>query len=121
MNTAIINHIKGQLKVLRDSDSLDYSKGIIDSLLAFIDVSCPKEITLSIGQGNINLIQAIKEVRALTGLGLAESKQLVEMRSTFYKTTNVSEAINVKKQFEAKGISIDIKGDGAIGLLFAKD
>ena len=48
MNNAVAQHVKSQLQTLRQSDSLDYSKGLIDGLLAYLDAVCPETITIEI-------------------------------------------------------------------------
>ena len=55
-------------------------------------------------------IEVIKVVRALTGLGLAESKALVEAAPKAIKTAvPKEEAENVKKQLEDAGAKVEIK------------
>jgi large subunit ribosomal protein L7/L12 len=55
-------------------------------------------------------IQVIKEVRALTGLGLKEAKQLVEAAPTDVKTAIAKEeAEEIKNKLEAVGAAVEIK------------
>ena len=55
-------------------------------------------------------IQVIKEVRALTGLGLKEAKALVEEAPKAVKEgVDKDEAEKVKAQLEAVGAQVDIK------------
>jgi len=55
-------------------------------------------------------IQIIKEVRALTGLGLKEAKDLVEGAPKPIKTgVTKEEAAAIKKQIEAAGGSVEVK------------
>ena len=55
-------------------------------------------------------IQIIKEVRALTGLGLKEAKDLVEGAPKPIKTgVTKEEAAAIKKQIEASGGTVDVK------------
>ena len=55
-------------------------------------------------------IEVIKVVRALTGLGLAESKALVEAAPKAIKTAvPKEEAENIKKQLEDAGAKVEIK------------
>jgi len=56
-------------------------------------------------------IQVIKEVRALTGLGLKEAKDLVDGAPKAVKEgVNEDEAKKVKEVLEGVGASIEIKG-----------
>ena len=55
-------------------------------------------------------IPVIKEVRALTGLGLKESKDLVEAGGKAVKeTVSKDEAATIKEKLEAAGGQVDIK------------
>jgi len=55
-------------------------------------------------------IQVIKEVRAITNLGLKEAKDAVEtLPSTIKEGIPKEEAENVKKQLEAAGAAVEIK------------
>ena len=55
-------------------------------------------------------IEVIKEVRALTGLGLKEAKDLVEGAPKPVKEgVNKDEAAAIKKKFEEAGAKVEIK------------
>ena len=55
-------------------------------------------------------INVIKEVRAITGLGLKEAKDLVEAGGKAVKEgINKAEAEAVKKQLEAAGAEVELK------------
>lgn len=55
-------------------------------------------------------IQVIKEVRAITGLGLKEAKDLVEgAPSTVKEKVSKEEAEKIKKQLEEAGATVEIK------------
>lgn len=57
-----------------------------------------------------NKIAVIKEVRALTGLGLKEAKDLVEAGGKAVKEgVSKDEAAKVKKQLEDAGAKVDLK------------
>lgn len=57
-----------------------------------------------------NKVGVIKVVRALTGLGLKEAKDLVEgVPSTVKEAIPKDEAANVKKQLEEAGATVEIK------------
>ena len=57
-----------------------------------------------------NKINVIKEVRAITGLGLKEAKDLVEGAPQPVKqAVSKDEAEKIKKQIEAAGAKVDIK------------
>ncbi len=55
-------------------------------------------------------INVIKEVRAITGLGLTEAKTLVESAPKAVKEgVNKEEATKLKAQLEAAGATVDLK------------
>tara|TARA_B110001454_G_C12716550_1_gene432808 strand:+ start:291 stop:665 length:375 start_codon:yes stop_codon:yes gene_type:complete len=57
-----------------------------------------------------NKIAVIKEVRAITGLGLTEAKSLVESAPKAIKEgVNKAEAEEVKKKLEAAGAVVEMK------------
>jgi large subunit ribosomal protein L7/L12 len=57
-----------------------------------------------------NKIQVIKEVRAVTNLGLKEAKEAVENVPTVLKeAVTKAEAEEVKKKVEAQGATVEIK------------
>ena len=64
-------------------------------------------ILTSFGENKINVI---KEVRAITGLGLGEAKALVEgAPKTVKEGANKAEAEDIKKKLEAAGAKVDLK------------
>jgi len=57
-----------------------------------------------------NKINVIKEVRAITGLGLGEAKALVEgAPKTVKEGANKAEAEEIKKKLEAAGAKVELK------------
>lgn len=54
-------------------------------------------------------IGIIKEVRAITGLGLAEAKKLTEDGGTIKEAANKEDAAKLKKQLEDAGAVIELK------------
>ncbi len=64
-------------------------------------------VLASFGEKKINVI---KEVRAITGLGLKEAKDLVESAPAAVKEgVNKDEAEEIKKKLEGAGASVEIK------------
>jgi large subunit ribosomal protein L7/L12 len=57
-----------------------------------------------------NKIQVIKEVRAVTNLGLKEAKEAVENVPTVLKEAiSKAEAEEIKKKLEAQGATVEVK------------
>jgi large subunit ribosomal protein L7/L12 len=64
-------------------------------------------VLTSFGENKINVI---KEVRAITGLGLGEAKALVEGAPKVVKeAANKAEAADIKAKLEAAGAKVDLK------------
>lgn len=56
-----------------------------------------------------NKINVIKEVRAITGLGLKEAKDLVEAGGKVKEAAGKGEAEELKKKLEAAGAKVELK------------
>lgn len=56
-----------------------------------------------------NKINVIKEVRAVTGLGLKEAKDLVEAGGKVKEAAAKAEAEEIKKKLEAAGAKVELK------------
>ncbi|MCB1556778.1 MAG: 50S ribosomal protein L7/L12 [Alphaproteobacteria bacterium] len=56
-----------------------------------------------------NKIAVIKEVRAITGLGLKEAKDLVEAGGNIKEGAKKEEAEEIKSKLEAAGASVELK------------
>ncbi len=54
-------------------------------------------------------INVIKEVRAITGLGLKEAKELVEKGGTVKEAVSKDEAEEIKKKLEEAGATVEVK------------
>ena len=68
------------------------------------------EFTVVLLAAGANKIGAIKEVRAITGLGLKEAKDLVEGAPKPVKEgINKAEAEEIKKKLEAAGATVELK------------
>ena len=68
------------------------------------------EFTVILNEAGANKIGAIKEVRAITGLGLKEAKDLVEAAPKPVKeNAPKAEAEDIKKKLEAAGAKVELK------------
>jgi len=68
------------------------------------------EFDVILEDAGANKINAIKEVRAITGLGLKEAKDLVEAAPKVVKSgVSKDEAEKVKKQLEDAGAKVSVK------------
>jgi large subunit ribosomal protein L7/L12 len=68
------------------------------------------EFTVILKSGGDKKINVIKEVRAITGLGLKEAKDLVEAGGkTVKEGVSKDEAQKIKKQLEDQGAAVELK------------
>ncbi len=68
------------------------------------------DFTVVLADAGANKINVIKEVRAITGLGLKEAKDLVEAAPKPLKEgVNKEDAEKFKKQLEAAGAKVELK------------
>jgi large subunit ribosomal protein L7/L12 len=68
------------------------------------------EFTVILKSGGEKKINVIKEVRAITGLGLKEAKDLVEAGGkTVKEGVSKDEAAKLKKQLEDQGATVEVK------------
>jgi large subunit ribosomal protein L7/L12 len=68
------------------------------------------EFTVILKEAGANKINVIKEVRAITGLGLKEAKDLVEgAPKTVKDGVSKDDAAKFKKQLETAGATVEVK------------
>ncbi len=68
------------------------------------------EFTIVLADAGANKINVIKEVRAITGLGLKEAKDLVESAPKPVKEgVSKEDADKIKKQLEGAGAKVEVK------------
>jgi len=70
----------------------------------------PSEVNVILASAGANKIAVLKEVRAITGLGLKEAKDLVDGAPKAIKEgVKKEDAEAIKKQLEAAGATVEIK------------
>ena len=68
------------------------------------------EVTVTLTSAGANKIAVLKEVRAITGLGLQEAKELVDNAPKPVKeNVKKEDAEAIKKQLEAAGATVEVK------------
>jgi large subunit ribosomal protein L7/L12 len=68
------------------------------------------EFTVILAKAGDKKINVIKEVRAITGLGLKEAKDLVEgAPKTVKESVSKDEAAKLRKQLEDQGAAVEVK------------
>jgi large subunit ribosomal protein L7/L12 len=67
------------------------------------------EFTVSIKTAGDKKLQVIKEVRAITSLGLKEAKDLVESGGVVKEDVSKEEADDIRQKLEAAGATVEVK------------
>ncbi|WP_112312541.1 50S ribosomal protein L7/L12 [Pseudogemmobacter bohemicus] len=67
------------------------------------------EFDVVLVEAGANKINVIKEVRAITGLGLVEAKNLVEAGGKVKEGAPKADAEEIKKKLEAAGAKVELK------------
>jgi len=67
------------------------------------------EFTVNITSAGDKKLQVIKEVRAITSLGLKEAKDLVESGGVVKESVGKDEADEIKGKLEAAGATVEVK------------
>ena len=67
------------------------------------------EFTVSIKSAGDKKLQVIKEVRAITSLGLKEAKDLVESGGVVKEDISKEEADDIQQKLEAAGATVEVK------------
>ena len=67
------------------------------------------EVTVILKAAGEKKVEAIKAVRAITGLGLKEAKDLVEATGIVKEAVSKADADKFKKELEAAGATVEVK------------
>ena len=67
------------------------------------------EFNVELKEAGANKIAVIKVVKEITGLGLKESKDIVDSNGVVKENISVAEADEIKAKFEAAGATVTIK------------
>jgi len=67
------------------------------------------EFDVVLKEAGANKLNVIKEVRAITGLGLKEAKDLTEQGGVIKEGVSKEEAEKIKKQLEDAGAKVELK------------
>jgi len=106
----LIEAFKGRFGVTIAAPAAAPAGGAAAAAAAAPAVEEQTEFTVVLKSGGEKKIQVIKEVRAITSLGLKEAKDLVEgAPGTVKEGVNKQEAEEIKKKLEAQGAVVELK------------
>ena len=100
----------GNMSVFELAELIEAFKGRFGVTIAAPAAEEKTEFTVVLKSGGEKKIQVIKEIRAITSLGLKEAKDLVEgAPGTVKEGVNKQEAEEIKKKLEAQGAVVELK------------
>ena len=71
--------------------------------------AAPSAVTVSIADAGAGKVAVIKVVREITGLGLKESKDIVDQNGVVKENISVDEANEIKAKLEEAGATVEVK------------
>ena len=71
--------------------------------------AAPSVVTVSIADAGAGKVGVIKVVREITGLGLKESKDIVDQNGVVKENISVEEANDIKAKLEEAGATVEVK------------
>ncbi len=71
--------------------------------------AAPSSVTVSIADAGAGKVGVIKVVREITGLGLKESKDIVDQNGVVKENISVDEANEIKAKLEEAGATVEVK------------
>ncbi len=71
--------------------------------------AAPSTVTVSIADGGAAKVAVIKVVKEITGLGLKESKDIVDNKGVVKENIPTDEANDIKAKLEEAGATVEVK------------
>lgn len=71
--------------------------------------AAPSQVTVSIADAGAGKVAVIKVVREITGLGLKESKDIVDQNGVVKENISTDEANEIKAKLEEAGATVEVK------------
>ena len=71
--------------------------------------AAPSQVSVSIAEAGAGKVAVIKVVREITGLGLKESKDIVDQNGVVKENISVDEANEIKAKLEEAGATVEVK------------
>ena len=71
--------------------------------------AAPSTVTVTIADAGASKVAVIKVVKEITGLGLKESKDIVDSNGVVKENISVAEAEEIKAKLEEAGATVEVK------------
>lgn len=103
--------IKELVDAMKEEFGVDPSAVAVAAPVAGGDgaAATPSTVTVSIADAGAGKVGVIKVVREITGLGLKESKDIVDQNGVVKENISVDEANEIKAKLEEAGATVEVK------------
>jgi len=102
--------IKELVDAMKEEFGVDPSAVAVAAPVAGAAVdAAPSTVTVSIADAGAGKVGVIKVVREITGLGLKESKDIVDQNGVVKENISVDEANDIKAKLEEAGATVEVK------------
>lgn len=106
-----ILEIKELVDAMKEEFGVDPSAVAVAAPAAGGDAAdaAPSAVTVSIADAGAGKVAVIKVVKEITGLGLKESKDIVDNNGAVKENISVDEANEIKAKLEEAGATVEVK------------
>ena len=101
--------IKEVVDLMKEEFGVDPSAVAVAAPAAAAEATGPSTVTVSIADAGAGKVGVIKVVKEITGLGLKESKDIVDNNGIVKENISVDEANEIKAKLEEAGATVEVK------------
>ena len=102
--------IKGLVDAMKEEFGVDPSAVAVAAPAAgAAEEAAPSTVTVSIAAAGVAKVAVIKVVKEITGLGLKESKDIVDSNGVVKENISTAEADEIKAKLEEAGATVEVK------------
>ena len=101
--------IKELVDAMKEEFGVDPSAVAVAAPAAAAEATGPSTVTVSIADAGAGKVGVIKVVKEITGLGLKESKDIVDNNGVVKENISTSEADEIKAKLEEAGATVEVK------------
>ena len=94
---------------MKEEFGVDPSAVAVAAPVAAAADAAPSTVTVSIADAGAAKVGVIKVVKEITGLGLKESKDIVDANGVVKENISVAEADEIKAKLEEAGATVEVK------------
>ena len=104
-----ILEVKELVDAMKEEFGVDPSAVAVAAPAAAAQEEGPSSVNVVLASAGANKIAVIKVVREITGLGLKESKDIVDANGTVKENVSKDEANDIKAKLEEAGATVEFK------------